>query len=385
VELDAKQGTPVPVPDEDYTTELRYDAVGVAACIVPWNYPMLMATWKIAPCLAAGCTCVIKPSELSPLTLLLFASICADCGLPPGVLNVLVGSGRVGAAMAAHPMADKVAFTGSGPVGEAVMRAAAPTIKNVSLELGGKSAIIVFDDADVERAVEWVMFGCFWTNGQICSSTSRLLVHADMEAQFLQRLVQCSRSIPILAPLAEGNEEATGALGPLVAKRQLDKVSRLVAEAVADGAQLLTGGRRPPHLGRGFFYEPTVLKVKPSRHEIWTTEVFGPVLTVATFTSEAEAVRLANETNFGLAAAVCSADQARCSRVASALQAGIVWVNCSQPCFADAPWGGYKRSGVGRELGEFGLMNFLEVKQVTKYVADKPLGWYSMPPPRSKL
>ena len=383
--LDARQGTPVALPDDDYTCELQYAATGVAACIVPWNYPLLMATWKLAPCLAAGCTCVIKPSELSPLSLLLLAKITQAAGLPDGVLNVLVGAGRVGAMLAAHPGADKVAFTGSEATGARVMAAASATIKNVSLELGGKSAVVVFDDADIDKAVEWVMFGVFWTNGQICSSTSRLLIQRGLAPAFLARLKQCAEAIPLVAPLDPQHAEATGALGPLVCKRALEKVERLVREALADGARLLTGGRRPPGRAKGFFYEPTVLEVKPSRHEIWTTEVFGPVLAVAPFDTEAEAINLANATNYGLAAAVITSDDARAKRVARALQAGIVWVNCSQPCFADAPWGGYKRSGIGRELGEHGLFNFLETKQVTTYVSPKPLGWYQLPPPRSRL
>ena len=390
-ELDGKQGTPVPLPDEDYKCELRYDAMGVAACIVPWNYPLLMATWKLAPALAAGCTVVIKPSEFTPLTLLLLMKIINDeAPLPPGVINVVIGTGRVGQMMASHPRADKVAFTGSEATGSKVMATAAPSIKNVSLELGGKSAIIVFDDASLDIAVEWVMFGCFWTNGQICSATSRLLIHKPLEAAFLARLVECAKAIPIINPLDPAQAEATGALGPLVAKRQLDTVSRLVNEACKDNhATLLTGGRRPPSMPNGYFYEPTVLHLTPKANgkypEIWTTEVFGPVLSVVTFETEAEAVRLANGTSFGLAAAVLSADGPRCRRVAAALQAGIVWVQCSQPAFCDAPWGGFKRSGIGRELGEAGLYNYLEMKQVTTYVAgDKPLGWYALPP-RSKL
>ena len=384
VELDARQGTRVELPDEDYRCELRYDAVGVAACIVPWNYPLLMATWKIAPCLAAGCTCVIKPSELSPLTLLLLADICRDAGLPSGVLNVLVGGPSVGEMLVTHELAAKIAFTGSEATGARVMAHAAPTIKNVSLELGGKSAIVVFDDADVDKAVEWVLFGCFWTNGQICSATSRLLIHASLHDKFVARLVQCAQAIPIVDPNDPAHAESTGALGPLVAARQLHKCMRLVHEAVAEGARVLTGGRKPPNRPTGFFYEPTVVEVTPSKRTgrfpaIWTTEVFGPVLAVATFESEAEAVRLANATNYGLAAAVISADDARCRRVATALEAGIVWVNCSQPAFANAPWGGFKRSGIGRELGEAGLFNYLETKQVTTYVSSKPLGWYSLP------
>lgn len=380
--------TPIELPDQDYTCEVRKEPMGVVAAITPWNYPLLMATWKIAPALAAGCSVVIKPSELSPITTMHLAAICARAGLPAGVLNVLVGGGAVGSLMAKHPVVDKVTFTGSEATGVKVSLAAAPTIKNVALELGGKSAVLVFDDGvDLDRAVEWVMFGAFWTNGQICSATSRLLVQDSLYDAFVQRLVQCARAIPICAPLEPGNEEASGALGPLVAKRQLDRVARLVSEAVNDGAQLLTGGRRPPARARGFFYEATALRVDPERHEIWSTEVFGPVLAVATFASEAEALKLANASSYGLAAAVLSGDEERRKRVAASLQAGIVWVQCSQPAFCNAPWGGFKRSGVGRDLGEHGMDSYLEQKQVTTHVADAPLGWYSMPKtaPMSKL
>ncbi|KAL1527643.1 hypothetical protein AB1Y20_009029 [Prymnesium parvum] len=379
VQLDARQGTPLELPDADYRATLRYEPVGVAAAIVPWNYPLLMAAWKVAPALAAGCCLVLKPSELTPLSALHLAAIASEAGVPAGVFNVICGAAAVGAALCVHPGVDKVAFTGSQAAGTKVMGAAAEGVKNVSLELGGKSAIIVFDDVDIDKAVEWVMFGCFWTNGQICSSTSRLLLHEAVAARFLPRLVEATKAIPLCEPLKPQWAEATGVLGPLVSRAQHQKVSRLVYEATADGAECLTGGKRPWSRSKGFYYEPTILRVDPSRHEIWRTEVFGPVLSVATFSTEAEAIKLANDTSFGLAAAVLSADEGRCARVANSMEAGIVWINCSQPCFVQAPWGGFKRSGIGRELGQWGLDNYLEVKQVTSYVSNNPLGWYTMP------
>ena len=385
--LDRRQGTPVALPDDDYTCELHWAPVGVAALIVPWNYPLLMAAWKVAPALAAGCDVVLKPSELSPLSALQLGAIATEAGLPAGLLNVLAGGGAVGAWLAAHPRVDKVAFTGSERSGVAVAAAAARDVRNVSLELGGKSAVIVFDDvaasdAELDKAVEWVLFGCFWTNGQICSATSRLLIHEKIAPAFLRRLAACAKAIPLCDPLDAATADATGVLGPVVSKAQYDKVVHLVNEAIADGARVLAGGRRPPSKPKGYYIEPTVLQVEPSRHAIWRTEVFGPVLSVATFRDEAEAIALANGTAFGLAAAVLTADAARGKRVAEAMEAGIVWVQCSQPCFCQAPWGGVKRSGIGRELGTFGIDGFLEPKQVTTYVSKNPLGWYTLPKSR---
>ena len=300
---------------------------------------------------------------------------------------MLPGGGAVGAWLAAHPRVDKVAFTGSERSGVAVAAAAARDVRNVSLELGGKSAVVVFDDvaasdAELDKAVEWVLFGCFWTNGQICSATSRLLIHEKIAPAFLRRLAACAKAIPLCDPLDAATADATGVLGPVVSKAQYDKVVHLVNEAIADGARVLAGGRRPPSKPKGYYIEPTVLQVEPSRHAIWRTEVFGPVLSVATFRDEAEAIALANGTAFGLAAAILTADAARGTRVAEAMEAGIVWVQCSQPCFCQAPWGGVKRSGIGRELGTFGIDGFLEPKQVTTYVSKNPLGWYTLPKSR---
>lgn len=371
-ELDARQGERVSLPDEAFESSVRYEPVGVCGQIIPWNYPMLMATWKVAPALAAGCSVVLKPSELTPLTALELAAVAEEAALPPGVLNVLTGTGPdAGAPLATHPDVRKLAFTGSVPTGRHVMGAAARDIKNLSLELGGKSPFLVFDDADLEAAVEWIMFGIFWNQGQVCSATSRLLVQEGIAERLLERLVEEARRIPIGDGLTEGV-----LLGPLVSETQHAKVADFVAAGEADGARLLCGGRRPPEPERGWFMQPTVFADVPESSSIWTDEIFGPVLAVRRFDDEARAVAEANDTPFGLAAAVMSADPGRCERVAARLDAGIVWINCSQPTFTEAPWGGMKGSGIGRELGRWGLDNYLEVKQVTRYVSSKPWGWY---------
>jgi betaine-aldehyde dehydrogenase len=371
-ELDGRQEESVALPDVRFSSWVRHEPVGVAAQIIPWNYPMLMAAWKVAPALAAGATMVLKPSELTPLTALELAAIGEEVGLPRGVLNVVTGLGsEAGAALARHPGVDKLAFTGSVPTGRAVMTAATQDIKNLSLELGGKSPFVVFDDADVARAVEWVMFGIFWNQGQVCSATSRLIVQEGITSRLLERLKSEAEKIPV------GNGLEPGILlGPLVNRSQYDKVLRYVETGRRSGAALLTGGGRPKGLDRGYFLEPTVFVDVPEDSTLWREEIFGPVLCVRTFRDEAQAVRMANDTEYGLAAAVMSEDRERCRRVARALRAGIVWINCSQPTFTQAPWGGMKKSGIGRELGRWGLENYLEVKQVTSYDSDQPWGWY---------
>ncbi|ONM04710.1 Aminoaldehyde dehydrogenase 1b [Zea mays] len=335
--LDKRQNSPVSLPMETFKCHLRREPIGVVGLITPWNYPLLMATWKVAPALAAGCAAVLKPSELASVTCLELADICKEVGLPPGVLNIVTGLGPdAGAPLSAHPDVDKVAFTGSFETGKKIMAAAAPMVKPVTLELGGKSPIVVFDDVDIDKAVEWTLFGCFWTNGQICSATSRLLVHYE-------------------------------------------KIKKFILNAKSEGATILTGGVRPAHLEKGFFIEPTIITDITTSMEIWREEVFGPVLCVKEFSTEDEAIELANDTQYGLAGAVISGDRERCQRLSEEIDAGIIWVNCSQPCFCQAPWGGNKRSGFGRELGEGGIDNYLSVKQVTEYISDEPWGWYRSP------
>ncbi|MFS2128093.1 aldehyde dehydrogenase family protein, partial [Pseudomonas sp. Pseusp97] len=287
-------------------------------------------------------------------------------------LNMLPGLGaEAGGPLSQHPGVDKLAFTGSVPTGSRIMSAAAQDIKNVSLELGGKSAFIVFDDSDVEAAVEWILFGIFWNQGQVCSATSRLLVQEGIAPRLIERLVEATRAISI------GNGMQPGVLlGPLVSQGQHEKVLGFVEKGRAGGVRLLTGGRRPAGLGEGWFIEPAIFDEPAEDALIWREEIFGPVLCVKRFKTEVEALRLANDSRFGLAGAVMSGDPQRAARVADGLRAGIVWVNCSQPTFTQAPWGGMKHSGIGRELGVWGLENYLEVKQVTEYISDQPWGWY---------
>jgi betaine-aldehyde dehydrogenase len=360
----------VALPDARFTAKVVREPVGVAAAIIPWNYPLLMASWKVAPALAAGCTMVLKPSEHTSLTALELGRIVQDAGLPPGVLNIVTGLGaEVGQALVDHPGVDKIAFTGSVPTGARLMAAAAREVKNISLELGGKSPFVVFADSDIEKAVEWIMFGIFWNQGQVCSATSRVLVERSRYMPLLARLVAEAEKITV------GNGlEAGTLLGPLVNEAQYRKVLGFIDRAVAAGATLATGGKadRP----KGYFVAPTILTDVALDAEAWVEEIFGPVVCIRPFDTEQEAIRLANDTRFGLAAAVMSADDARAERVAAAFRAGIVWINCSQPTFTEAPWGGYKQSGIGRELGRWGLDNYLETKQITKLVSDQPWGWY---------
>ncbi|MNF23863.1 Betaine aldehyde dehydrogenase [compost metagenome] len=370
--LDSHMERPVALADERFSSVARKEPIGVAGAIIPWNFPMLMAAWKVAPALAAGCCMVLKPSELTPLTALELARIADKAGLPAGVLNVVPGLGKdAGAPLAEHPGIDKIAFTGSVPTGSRIMQAAARDIKNISLELGGKSPLIIFADSDIEAAVEWIMFGIFWNQGQVCSATSRVLVQREAYEPLLKRLAEETAKVTIGNGLEEGV-----LLGPLVSKGQYDKVLDAIAQGRKSGAQLVAGGNRPPGHDKGFFLQPTIFADVPEDSWIWKEEVFGPVVCIRPFDDEAQALRSANDSRFGLAAAVMSRDLERCERLARKLRAGIVWINCSQPTFTEAPWGGYKQSGIGRELGEWGLNNYLETKQITRYDSDQPWGWY---------
>ncbi|MFT0532505.1 aldehyde dehydrogenase family protein [Castellaniella hirudinis] len=370
--LDQSGAETLALSDARFESKVVREPLGVAAAIIPWNYPLLMAAWKVAPALAAGCTVVLKPAEATSLTALELAAIAHRAGLPPGVLNVVTGLGAVaGQALADHPQVDKLAFTGSGVVGSRIMAAAARDIKCVSLELGGKSPFLVFEDSDLDQAVEWVMFGIFWNQGEVCSATSRVLVQEKLYPRFLSRLVEETDKIVVGDGLAEGTQ-----LGPLVSRPQYDKVLSAIERARAAGAVVACGGTRPATPTQGYYLRPTVLTDVPLDSDAWREEIFGPVVCVRPFGTEAEAVRLANDTRFGLAAAVMSGDTARAERVAAALRAGIVWINCSQPTFTEAPWGGYKQSGIGRELGRWGLDNYLETKQITRFTDTRPWGWY---------
>ncbi|MDQ7776881.1 MAG: aldehyde dehydrogenase family protein [Paracoccus aminovorans] len=362
---------PIPLAAEGFTSKAVREPIGVAGAIIPWNFPMLMASWKVAPALAAGCTMVLKPSELTPLTALELGGIGREAGLPPGVLNIVTGFGpEAGQPLTEHPGVDKLAFTGSVPTGARIMAAAARDIKAVSLELGGKSPLVIFADTPIDEAVEWIMFGIFWNQGEVCSATSRVLVEAPIYDALLARLAEAAAAIRIGHGLEDGV-----LLGPLVSPSQYEKVLAAIERGKTE-ARLVSGGGVPPGLEGGCYVQPTIFADMAEDAWIWREEIFGPVVCVKPFTSEGDAIRMANDSRFGLAAAVMSADLDRAERVARAFRAGIVWINCSQPTFTEAPWGGMKQSGIGRELGEWGLNNYLETKQITTFDRSKPWGWY---------
>ncbi|TLU61054.1 aldehyde dehydrogenase family protein [Thalassotalea litorea] len=370
--MDEQDEEIIELPEPRFTSKAVQEPVGVAGAIIPWNFPMLMAAWKVAPALAAGCTMVLKPSEVTPLTAIALAEIAQQADLPAGVLNIVTGTGpEAGQPLAEHPGVDKMAFTGSVPTGSKIMSMAANQVKNISLELGGKSPLIIFADTDIEQAVEWIMFGIFWNQGQVCSATSRVLVDESIYPQLMERLVAEAKKITI----GEGNDDGV-LLGPLVNQSQFEKVLAAIDKGQQEGATLAYGGGRPEHLRHGYYVEPTIFTDVSEDAWIWKEEIFGPVVCVKSFSSEEQAIALANNSRFGLAGAVMSKDLQRCDRVARALRAGIIWVNCSQPTFVEAPWGGYKQSGIGRELGQWGLNNYLETKQITSYDSGQPWGWY---------
>ena len=351
----------VGIPSTEHRARIFREPCGVAALIVPWNFPMVTTAWKLAPALAAGCTVVLKPSEITPLPELELASAIASVGLPAGVFNAVTGTGAdVGAPLVAHSGVRKVSFTGSTGVGQTVMKTAADTLKGVSLELGGKSSIMVFDDADVDLALALIEAGGFFNSGQMCSATSRVLVARKLAPTLLARLVERAERIVVGDPFAPGVQ-----MGPLVNRAQYERVRGHIEQGIADGARLLTGGGRPAAAPeQGFFIAPTIFADVPPTSALWRDEIFGPVLCVRVFDTEQEAVDVANDSEYGLVATVVTADEARGERVARALEAGVVWVNAPQLIYPQTSWGGYKRSSVGRELGPFGLAAFQEIKQV---------------------
>jgi betaine-aldehyde dehydrogenase len=360
--LDAQQNRPVELPSEDFSAHLRREACGVVALIVPWNFPMVTTAWKLAPALAAGCCVVLKPSEVTPLAELELARIIGESGLPAGVFNLVCGTGlSVGAPLSAHRAVAKISFTGSNAVGVQVMQRAAETVKGVSLELGGKSSLIVLKDADLELAVELASGGGFFNAGQMCSATSRVLVAQELVEPFLEALVAKARSISVCGPLEDGAE-----MGPLVNKAQYQRVLRHVDAGKKAGARLLCGGERPDDQPLGYFLRPAVFTDVPLDSALWREEIFGPVLCVRSFISEAEAIALANDSEFGLVASIVGRDASATDRVANALQAGLVWINAPQVIFPQTAWGGYKQSSLGRELGAWGLQAFQEIKHVVR-------------------
>ncbi len=359
-----------PVPDNALSFTLR-EPVGVAAQIIPWNYPLLMAAWKLAPALAAGCTCILKPAEQTPLTALEFAGFLTDAGVPPGVVNIITGFGEsAGAPLVKHPDVNKVAFTGSASVGKAIVKMAADTVKRVTLELGGKSPNIFFADADFEAAIDGALFGVFINQGEVCSAGSRILVEKSIYPKFVDAMASKAKTIRLGPPL-----ERETKMGPLVSKDQFDRV-RSYQELGKKEAKVAAGGGRYAAIARGYYVEPTIFYDVDNSARIAQEEIFGPVAAVIPFDKEADAIRIANDTPYGLAAAVWSRDIFKAFRVVKALRAGIVWVNHMQPTYVEAPWGGYKQSGFGRELGPWGVEEYLETKQVHVNLNEQPIGWY---------
>ena len=352
----------------DFVTKIRLEPIGVVGAITPWNYPLLMGVWKVMPAIAAGCCVVLKPSELAPLSCLILAEMCHEAGLPAGALNVVPGWGHeAGAAVSEHREIDKVSFTGSVPTARKIMAAAAMGPRGISLELGGKSPLICFEDCDIASAADWILTGILWGSGQVCSATSRVLVHSSIRAPLVDKLLERIQQIKIGDSLdADMMAHQGPTMGPVVSEGQYDKVWAFIDAAKAQGVVLACGGDRAlvSHLP-GYFIPPTIFVDVPVEAEVWKEEIFGPVLCLREFSTEEEALALANDSVYGLAAAVFSADSERCARVSKALRTGIVWKNCSQPAFIQAPWGGVKQSGFGRELGRWGLEEFTSVKQIT--------------------
>jgi len=359
-----------PVPANALSFTLR-EPVGVAGQIIPWNYPLMMAAWKLAPAIAAGCTCVLKPAEQTPLTALEFASWFEEAGLPPGVVNIINGYGETcGAALVVHPNVDKIAFTGSATVGKIIVKSAADTLKRVTLELGGKSPNVFFADADWEAAVDGALFGVFINQGEVCSAGSRILVERKIYGKFVEAMTEKAKRIKLGPPL-----ERETKMGPLVSKEQYDRVSSYL-ETGKKEAKVAIGGGRPKQFGKGYYVEPTIFYDVENSARIAREEIFGPVASVIPFEDESAAIRIANDTPYGLAAAVWTRDIYKAFRVVKSMRAGIVWVNHMQPTYVEAPWGGYKQSGFGRELGPWGLEEYLETKQVYVNLDEAPIAWY---------
>ncbi|MGP4716787.1 aldehyde dehydrogenase family protein [Psychrobacter sp. T6-6] len=334
-----------------------YAPVGVCALITPWNFPMVTTAWKLAPALAAGCTVLLKPSEVTLLPELMLGNILSQIGLPQGVVNILPGAAEVGAAMTSHPLIDKVSFTGSNAVGEKVMNQAAKNVKDISLELGGKSAIVVCADADIDHACDLIIGGIFTNAGQICSATSRLIVHQSIAESLFETLKVKTTNLQI----GDGFDSDTQ-MGPLVSAQQLDQVKKYVDIATTEQLKCLTGGKIMD--SAGYFATPTIYTDVPTTSQLWIEEVFGPVLVSTIFTEASEAIRLANDSKFALAATIVSADETVALEMALQIQAGHLWINEQQIVLPEAGWGGFKQSGIGRELGGDGLSAYQKSKHV---------------------
>lgn len=368
------EGETIPVPGNMFNYTLR-EPVGVCGQIIPWNFPLLMAAWKLGPALAAGNTVVLKPAEQTPVTAMELGKLIQEAGFPDGVVNIVPGFGETaGAALASHPGIDKVAFTGSTEVGKIIAKAAADNLTKVSLELGGKAPNIVFADADLEQAVNGAMMGIFFNQGQVCCAGSRLFIEEGVKDEFLERLQEKSRKINVGDPLDQATQ-----MGPQVSLEQLDRIKSYVDIGQREGAAVLCGGTSPELAGEfqnGYFFQPTILSDVKNQMRVAQEEIFGPVVSVLSFTDEDDLIKQANATVYGLSAGIWTKDITRAHRFAKQVKAGVIWINTYNMFNAASPFGGYKQSGYGREMGKHALEMYTQVKSVWVDLSGKPIGWF---------
>lgn len=366
-------GETMSVPANSFSYVVR-EPIGVCGQIIPWNFPLLMVAWKLAPALAAGNTVILKPSELTPITALELFKLIDQCGFPAGVVNLITGPGvGAGEELASNSMVDKIAFTGGTVTGRKIMQAATGNLKKVSLELGGKNPNIVFADCDLDMAIDGALFGAFANQGEVCSAGSRLIVERSIHKKIVEGMLKKIPNIKLGHGLDAGVK-----MGPLISSAHREKVEAYLKIGVEEGAKLICGGKRPTgsEFAKGNFLEPTIFdEVKPAMR-IAREEIFGPILVVIPFDTEEEAIRIANDTEYGLSGAVWTKSVTRAHRVTSQMRAGILWVNHYHPTYNEMPWGGYKQSGSGRELGLYGIESYLEIKQVNINLDETPIGWY---------
>jgi aldehyde dehydrogenase (NAD+) len=368
------EGETIPVPGQFFNYTLR-EPLGVCGQIIPWNFPLLMAAWKLAPALAAGNTIVLKPAEQTPVTALELGKLFQEAGFPEGVVNIVPGYGETaGAALASHPGIDKIAFTGSTEVGKLIARAAADNLTKVSLELGGKAPNVIFADADLEQAVNGALMGIFYNQGQVCCAGSRIFVEERIKDEFLERFKARAEKIKVGDPT-----DKTTQMGPQVSEEQLNRIKGYVDIARQEGASVLTGGATPEldeQFQGGYFFRPTIFCDVNNQMRVAQEEIFGPVSSVITFTDEADLIKQANETIYGLSAGIWTRDITRAHRFAREVKAGVVWINTYNMFNAASPFGGYKQSGYGREMGRHAIELYTQIKSVWVDLSGKPIGWF---------
>jgi len=368
------EGETIPVPGKMFNYTLR-EPVGVCGQIIPWNFPLLMAAWKLAPALAAGNTVVLKPAEQTPVTAMELGQLIQDAGIPDGVVNIVPGFGETaGAALAAHPGIDKIAFTGSTEIGKLIAKAAADNLTKVSLELGGKAPNIVFADADLEQAVNGAMMSIFFNQGQVCCAGSRLFVEERVKEEFLDKLKERAQRVTVGDPMDKATQ-----MGPQVSREQLDRIKSYMDIGREEGATVFAGGESPKLEGafqNGYFFQPTIFSEVNNKMRVAQEEIFGPVVSVIPFKDEDELIKQANDTIFGLSAGIWTRDIVRAHRFAKEIKAGVVWINTFNMFNAASPFGGYKQSGYGREMGKHALELYTQVKSVWVDLSGKPIGWF---------